>query len=321
MYELVVADGTFPDAELENAQAGGLARVRIADLTTPERVAAETAAAHGVIVTTNPLGDSHIAAFGPNVSVIGRAGIGLDAIDLAAASRAGVAVINQPDYATIEVATHAVAMMLALQRRLLDADRMARTSWGSSHALYDIPPIQDLTLGLVGTGRIGGAVAGLARPLVKEIRAFDPFASPVDGIEMEDTLEALLSGSDIVSLHLPLTPETEHVIDATRLAQMRAGALLINVSRGGLIDSRALAGALANGAIGGAALDVFEQEPLSPADPLARSPRTLLSPHIAWFSTGSSARVRTNTVDDILGFLARGEISHGTLLRPREHRP
>ena len=315
MYELVVAQGTFPDASLENERAAGRASVRIAELSTPEQVAEETAAAHGVIVTTNPLGVAHVEAFGPNVRVIGRAGIGLDAIDLAAASRAGVAVINQPDYATVEVATHAVAMMLGLQRRLLEADRMARTDWASSHALYDIPPIQELTLGLVGTGRIGGAVAGLARPLVKRIRAFDPFASPVGGIEMDDTLDALLAASDIVSLHMPLTPETEHVIDAARLRQMRPGALLINVSRGGLIDSRALADALAAGEIGGAALDVFEQEPLSPDDPLAHSPRTLLSPHIAWFSTGSSARVRTNTIDDVLGYLDLGEVHHGTLHR------
>jgi D-3-phosphoglycerate dehydrogenase len=316
MRRLVVASGTFENADIENEVAGDRAQARLATIATAEQVARETADADAVIVTTNPLDAELVAALGPKVRIIGRAGIGLDAIDLAACGRAGIAVVNQPDYATAEVATHALAMLLGLQRRLLDGDRIARRDWPAFPSLYDIRPLHELTLGLVGTGRIGRAVAERARPLVREIRAYDPYAGSVEGIELDDSLEQLLASSDIVSLHTPLTPETRYLVDAARLAQMRPGALLVNVSRGGLIDPVALAAALDAGAIAGAALDVFDQEPLAPDDPLARSPRTLLSPHIAWFSTGSVVRVRANTLEDVLGYLDRGEIAHGTLIRP-----
>jgi D-3-phosphoglycerate dehydrogenase len=314
--ELVIGTGTYDDAELENELAAGRARARLVAIETPAQVAAATAGADALIVTTNRLDSELVAALAPSVRIVGRAGIGLDSIDLGACARAGVAVVSQPDYATDEVATHAIALLLGLQRRLLDGDRIARTDWAAYHGLYDIRPLQELTLGLVGTGRIGRAVAERARPLVRSVRAYDPYAGPLDGVERDDTLEQLLERSDIVSLHVPLTPETAHLIDATTLARFRPGALLVNVSRGGLVDSQALADALAAGRLAGAALDVFEREPLDPASALARSPRTLLSPHMAWFSTSSIMRVRSHTLEDVLSFLDDGTVRHGNLILP-----
>ena len=316
MYELVIGTGSFDDADLENDLAAGRARARVVPLATPQEVAAETAGADAVIVTTNRLGAAHVAALGPGVRIVGKAGIGLDAIDLAACARRGIAVVNQPDYATAEVATHAIALMLGLQRRLLESDRIARTAWSSFPQLYGMRPLGELSLGLVGTGRIGRAVADRARALVGPIRAHDPCSGPVEGIELVGSLEQLLEASDIVSLHLPLTRETTHLIDAARLARFRPGALLVNVSRGGLVDSAALVEALARGTLGGAALDVFEDEPLPAGSALARSPRTLLSPHMAWYSTGSIVRMREHTLEAVLAYLDGRPIEHGSLLPP-----
>jgi D-3-phosphoglycerate dehydrogenase len=315
-YRVILDAGSFDDAVVENALASGRAHVRRAEIASVRQIADETAGADAVIVTSTRLGRDHVDALGPRVRLLAKAGIGVDAIDLERCAQRGVAVFNQPDYATAEVATHAIAMLLALQRRVLDADRIARTGWSAVGELREIAPLHELTLGLVGIGRIGWAVAERARPLVRTIRAYDPHAADAPGIELDASLDDLLAASDIVSLHLPLSAATRHLIDARRLARMRPGSLLVNVSRGGLVDSAALASALAAGALGGAALDVFEHEPLTAGDPLAHSPRTLLSPHVAWLSTGSARRLRSWTIEDVLAYLDGGALVHGSLVTP-----
>jgi D-3-phosphoglycerate dehydrogenase / 2-oxoglutarate reductase len=323
MLDFVTAADVFGGPALENDQAAGRAVVRYAALDTPEDIARETAEADGIIITTHPMTAAHIAALGPRVRVIGRAGIGLDAIDLEAAEAAGVAVINFPDYATNEVATHAVAMLLALHRRLIEADRLARLPWGEQSWLSGMAPLETLTLGLVGLGRIGRAMAERMRPLVGAIQAYDPAAPPLpDGVERCDDLDALLESSDLVSLHLPLLPQTEKLFGAAQFARMRPDALLVNVSRGGLIDENALADALAAGQIGGAALDVFASEPLASDARILDAPNTVLSPHVAWFSTTSGPRVRRDTVEAMIVWIESATVPHGNLAarpsRPRD---
>jgi D-3-phosphoglycerate dehydrogenase / 2-oxoglutarate reductase len=323
MLEFVTAADVFGGPALENDQAAGRAVVRYAALDTPEDIARETAEADGIIITTHPMTAAHIAALGPRVRVIGRAGIGLDAIDLEAAEAAGVAVINFPDYATNEVATHAVAMLLALHRRLIEADRLARLPWGEQSWLSGMAPLETLTLGLVGLGRIGRAMAERMRPLVGAIQAYDPAAPPLpDGVQRCDDLDALLESSDLVSLHLPLLPQTEKLFGPAQFARMRPDALLVNVSRGGLIDENALADALAAGQIGGAALDVFASEPLASDARILDAPNTVLSPHVAWFSTTSGPRVRRDTVEAMIVWIESATVPHGNLAarpsRPRD---
>lgn len=314
MLEFVTAADVFGDLSLENDQAAGRATVRYGSVATPEDVARETAEADGLIITTHPFGSEHIAALGPRVQVIGRAGIGLDAIDLPAAAEAGVAVINFPDYATNEVATHAVGMLLALQRRLVEADRLARAPWGDQAWLGEMAPLQTLTLGLVGLGRIGRAVAERVRPLVGAMQAYDPASPPLpEGMTACASLEELLATSDLVSLHLPLLPETVRLMGPTQFAQMRRGALLVNVSRGGLIDEDALAAALHDRQIGGAALDVFASEPLAADARILQAPNTVLSPHVAWFSTASGPNVRRDTVEAMIAWIESGTVPHGNL--------
>jgi D-3-phosphoglycerate dehydrogenase len=314
MHDFVMAVNIFGGPDVENEAAAGRATVRAVAAVTPEELARETADADGLIVTTNVLTAEHIAALGPKVKVIGRAGIGLDAIDLDAAAQAGVAVINQPDYATNEVATHAIAMLLCLQRDLVEADRRARAPWGTQEWLAHVAPLETQTLGLVGLGRIGRAVAVRALPLVGRVLAFDPMSPPLpDGVDAAGSLDELLASSDILSLHLPLLPETEKLIGPDALSKVRPGALLVNVSRGALLDEDAVAAALEDGTLGGAALDVFAHEPLPQDSALLRAPRTLLSPHVAWYSTASGPRVRRDTVEDMLSYLRSGAVNRGSL--------
>ena len=314
MLQFVTAADVFGDLSLENDQAAGRASVRYGSLSTPEDIARETADADGIIITTHPFGADHFAALGPRVQVVGRAGIGLDAIDLDAAAAAGIAVINFPDYATNEVATHAVALLLALQRRIVEADRLARAPWGEQSWLGRMEPLETLTLGLVGLGRIGRAVAERMRPLVGAMQAYDPASPPLpEGMTACGSLEELLATSDLVSLHLPLLPETARLLGAAQFAQMRPGALLVNVSRGGLIDEDALADALHAGRIGGAALDVFANEPPAAGARILEAPNTVLSPHVAWFSTASGPNVRRATVEAMIVWIETGTVPHGNL--------
>lgn len=298
---IVLAQGTFADARIEQEAARGRATVREASLATPADVASNTADAHAVIVTINPLTAAHIAALGKGVRMISRAGIGLDAIDLEAARARGISVYHFPDYATAEVATHAVAMLLAVHRRLREADLLAREAWTEWSLLKPIHPIEDATIGIVGYGRIGRAVASRLRPFAKGIQAYDPVSPVSDGdITGVSTLEDLLRTSDMVSLHLPLTPKTTNLLGAAEIALMPAGAILVNVSRGGLVDETALAAALSAGHLGGAGFDVSREEPPAVDSPLYHAPRLLLSPHIAWYSERAEMRLRRNAVEAIL---------------------
>jgi D-3-phosphoglycerate dehydrogenase len=278
--------------------------VVFAPLTTPAEVAANTAGADGVLVTTNPLSRSLMEALAPSVRVIARAGVGLDAIDLEAAGERGIPVFHTPDYCVPEVATHTVALLLALNRRLVDSDRIARSDWSGWRAIAPIQPLGEQTVGLVGFGRIGRAVAERVRALVAAVVAYDPYG-PVDepGVTTVSSLDELLATSDVVSLHLPLSRETRRYIGAAELARMRPGAVLVNVSRGGLVDEPALVEALTCGQLSGAALDVLAEEPPRPSSPLLSAPNVLFSPHTAWYSMASEKRVWTMTLEGVIDVL------------------
>lgn len=302
----VLADGPFVDPALvePHCAAAGV-ELRRALLETPAAVAEATAGADGVLVVTNPLPRELIEAFAPSVRIVGRAGVGLDAIDLDAARERGVAVFHTPDYCVEEVATHTLALALGLNRKLVQGDAIVRTDWTDWRALAPVAPLSEQTVGIVGVGRIGQAVAKRFAPFVRELLAFDPWSDvELPGVRRVGELGELLAGSDVVTLHLPLTDDTHQLIDAAALARMKPTAQLVNVSRGGLIDEPALAAALREGRLAAAGLDVLAVEP-PPADhPLLNAPNVLLSPHFAWYSTGSEQRVWTDTVDGMLAVLA-----------------
>lgn len=305
-YRFVIAEGTFsaPDVENDHAAAAGYdVAVSMAPMRSPEETAAATADADAVIVTTNPMPAEHIDSFGAGVRILGRAGIGLDAIDLAHAAERGIPVVNFPDYCTAEVATHAVAMLLALGRRIPEGDRVARSAWSNWSLVGDLAAVDSWTVGVVGCGRIGRATIERLRPLVKEIRTFDPYATDgIPGTTTCESLDALLEGADAVTLHIPLTPDTRSILGARELSLLRRGAAVVNVSRGGLIDEAALADALHSGQVR-AALDVVAQEPPADDNPLVGAPNLLLSPHVGWYSETSERRLRQMAVDALVDYL------------------
>jgi D-3-phosphoglycerate dehydrogenase len=259
--------------------------VRHTVAATPDEVAAAAAGATAILTGDAPVTASVLDA-AQEVRIVATVTAGTDQVDLDAARERGVWVANVPDAYTEDVAAHALAMMLSLLRQLPRYDRHVRA--GGWDALEGPRPARpsELTLGVVGLGRIGSRLAALARPLFGRLLGHDPAAPAPEGVEPV-ALEALLAGSDVVSLHLPITGDTRGLVDRRRLESMRPGAVLVNVSRGGLIDEPALLDALDSGRLAGAALDVLAQEPPSAGAPLLRHPLVLLSPHAAFLSAAS----------------------------------
>ncbi len=320
--KIVVARGSLTG--LREAQARWKSTVTFveADLNSDEQVMSATEGADGVIVGLQSLSARTINGLGQSVKAIGRAGVGVDAIDLQAARNRGIAVINQPSYATAEVATHAVSMALAAHRRLLKADAVTRSGWGLASDVGTIPPLDEATAGVVGAGKIGRAVIDRLRPFVGRILAYDPaLTQEISGVDIVGSAEALLRGADLVTLHTPLLASTRHMIDSAALTMMKKGAILVNVSRGGLIDEDALAAALESGHIGGAALDVFEVEPPDLECRILSAPNVLLSPHLAWYSTASAHRLSMWTADDVVKYLHGDHAICGNVVNAQFARP
>ena len=315
---IVVAAGTFADCAVESEAVRGKAVVCMQHIESPAEVAAATRDADALIVTIHRLSADHLDALGPKVRIIGRSGIGLDAIDLDHARARGLAVYHEPGYATEEVATHALAMMFAANRRLLVADRTARTAWSDWPSIGPVRALSELTVGLVGCGRIGGAVARGILPFVHEVLVYDPALSESpSGATLVATLDDLLQRSNIVSLHLPVTATTEGIIGRRELALMPHGSILVNVSRGRLVDEGALVEALEAGQLATAALDVQATEPPAADAPILRAPNTILSPHFGWYSVDAAQRVRVRTVTSMVEFLRGQEPAIGRLaVRP-----
>jgi len=219
-----------------------------------------------------------------------RYGIGLDNIDLEAARKKGIPVRNVPDYCVEEVADHTVALALAVQRQVVSVfQRLREGTWKITPPLA-LPPLRQSTLGLIGFGRIGRLVAERARAFGMTVMVSDPVVPESDLRQAGATaasFDRIIKESDVLSLHCPLNEKTKHLINGPVLRQMKSTAILVNTSRGGLIDMDALVEALRTGIIAGAALDVFEQEPLPPGHEFLTMPNAVATSHIAWYSSAS----------------------------------
>jgi D-3-phosphoglycerate dehydrogenase len=237
----------------------------------------------------------------PRLKVIAKWGTGIDSIDLEGARQRGVRVCNTPNAFSQPVADSVLGYVLLFAREL---DRMSEATRAGGWTRAPLRALNECTLGIVGLGNIGRAVARRAVAFGMRILAHD--IRPVTDAEADSlgvtvvTLEQLLADSDFVSLHADLRPDSRHLIDAHRLAAMRSSAVLINTARGGLVDERALVDALERRAIAGAALDVFEHEPLPPASPLRKLPMVYLAPHNANASAAAAERVHENTIRNLL---------------------
>ncbi|HEY7589690.1 MAG TPA: phosphoglycerate dehydrogenase [Candidatus Limnocylindrales bacterium] len=249
--------------------------------------------------------DADLIGAGTRLLVIGRAGVGVDNVDLEAATRAGITVVNAPTGNTIAAAEHTLALLFGLARRIAPADASVRRGeWKRS--AFTGSELRGRTLGIVGLGKIGQAIADRARGLEMTVIGSDPYVTAeqaaLHGVELTD-LDSLLARSDVVTVHVPLTRTTRGLIDKAAIARMKRGALLLNVARGGVVDEGAVAEALREGRLGGAAIDVFEQEP--PKDsPLLAAPNTLLTPHLGASTEEAQVLVSEEVAGQVLDVLA-----------------
>ncbi len=258
--------------------------------------------ADGILVRRTQVTAEMIATFRRCRTIV-RYGVGTDNIDLKAATGAGIIVGNVPDYCIDEVSTHAIALLLACVRDI--SGTHARITQGGWDIRRSVPIGQAAgkSLGLVGLGQIGSAVARKMAPWGLRILGCDPFIAESHargcGVRLVD-LETLCRQSDYVSLHVPLLPETLHMIGSAQLKQVKRGCVLINTARGALVDTQVLLEALEDGRLAWAGLDVFEQEPLPADSPLRRHPRIVLTDHMAWYSEESQARLQTSAAKSVV---------------------
>ncbi len=251
--------------------------------------------------------DAEMIAAAPMLEVIGRAGVGLDNIDVEAAEARGIVVVNAPDASTISAAEHTMALLLAQARRIPEADASLRAGRWERKELSGVE-LYGKTLGIVGLGRIGAQVAKRAAAFGMRIIAFDPIVG-------DDQAEALgaqlasfddvLAEADFLTIHAPRSAETEGLIDAEALARMKPTARIVNVARGGIVDEVALAAAIANGTIAGAALDVFAVEPTTES-PLFEFPQVVVTPHLGASTHEAQHRAGASVVDAVVAALGAG---------------
>ena len=256
----------------------------------------------------------------PDLTIIAASSNGTNMIDTAAAAERGIWVTNLGTAATEEVATHALTLTLATVRELTEMTRVvAEGDW--TDELETVPrKLSELTLGLIGYGKIGALFARLAAPLFGSIIAYDPFRPPADGVATAATLDEVLERADVVSLHLPLTPETDAMIDAATIARMKDRAVLINVSRGELVDLDACVAALDSGKLSAIGFDVLVGEPPVADHPLRTHPRAILTPHAAYLSETSLRRYETDPARYIAEVFTVGAPSESIVISPASAR-
>ena len=305
-FYVAVADSVFPtlDPAREVLKAIG-ATLELAPAGQPEAFMALAAKADAVLVTYAKINADMIAGM-PKVRIISRFGIGVDNVDLDAATARGIVVTKVPDYCIDEVSDHAMALLLSVVRKIPASS--ARTHGGrwEMKAVVPIHRLRGSVIGLVGFGRIPQLVVPKAQSFGMKVIAFDPYA-PAEafttlGVESVSLAE-LLARSDYVSVHCPLTPETKNLFSTETFKQMKAGSYIVNTARGPIIDEAALAVALDSGHIAGAALDVMAQEP-PPASPLFGRDNVLITPHTSFYSEESLVELQTKAAQEVVAVLS-----------------
>jgi D-3-phosphoglycerate dehydrogenase / 2-oxoglutarate reductase len=275
---------------------------------TPGAVENQLKRADALLVNVTPV-DAALLDRAPRCRVVVTYGVGYDHITLDEARRRGVVVANVPDYCTDEVADHTMALLLALARQIVPGHELVRSGGWGVHELGRVRRIRGRTLGLIGYGRTGRAVGTRARSFGLQVIAYDPQVSwGGEGVTMLASLPELLRAADFVSLHAPLQKQTARLIDDRALALMKPGSILINTSRGGLVDTDALLRALDRGALGGAGLDVFPEEP--PEAALLNRPGLLLSPHSAYYSAEAIVELKQSAAQAVAVVLTGGTPTH-----------
>jgi glycerate dehydrogenase len=308
---IVVLDGhTLNPGDNPWDDLARLGELTVHDRTPPAQVV-ERAAGAEIVLTNKTVLDAAALAQLPALRFVAVLATGYNVVDVAAARARGVPVSNVPVYGSVDVAQHTLALLLELCHRVGDHSRAVREgAWSRApdFSFWLTPPrtLEGQTMGIVGYGRIGRQVAQLARALGMRVLASSRLERPSGGEPPDGwrTIPDLFAEADVVSLHCPLTEDNAGFVNAALLARMRPGALLINAARGGLIDEPALAAALAEGRLAGAALDVLSREPPPLDHPLLQAPNCVITPHIAWASLAARRRLMAATVANVRAFLA-----------------
>lgn len=280
------------------------------DSSTPE-FDAHLATASALIVRSATKVDAAMLDRAPGLKVVGRAGVGVDNIDIAEATLRNVAVVNAPSGNTVAAAELTMALILAVMRHVAKADASIRGGrWDRS--AFKGSELRGRRLGLIGAGRIGAEVATRCQAFGMNVIIHDPYLSDDRareiGCRLTD-LEEVIETADVISCHVPLTEETKGMIGAATIARMKKGTFVVNASRGGVVDEADLAAALVSGHLGGAGLDVYEDEPLSETSPLRDAPRLTLTPHIGASTHEAQEHVAVEVAENIVRVLAEGDIA------------
>lgn len=304
----LITDYDFPDVDLElDVIRGAGHEAKVAQCRTEEDVIAAARGCDGVLAQYAPMNGKVFAAV-PEVAVVSRFGAGFDTVDLGDARRHGVWVANAPDYGVGEVATHALGLALALVRHIVFYDRDIRARRWHYTSAGTLRRPSELTLGIVGLGRIGTRMAHLSRPVFERVIACDPYVDEAafpDFVARVDQA-TLFREADVVSLHVPLTDETRGLAGRARLDLMKRGSWLVNTARGAVADLDAVIEALDRGTLDGAALDVLPQEPPPEGHPVLRHPRMLLTPHAAFYSDAGERELRRKAAQNLVDWARTG---------------
>ena len=276
-----------------------------------EELAERIGSYEGIVIRSATKMTADLIERATNLRAIGRAGVGVDNVDVEAATKRGIVVANAPESNVVTAAEHTMALLLALARNVPQAyASLMEGKWDRSK--YSGVELYEKTLGIVGFGRIGQLVAQRARGFNMRVLAFDPFVSAERyrelGVEKADSVEDVYAQADFITIHLPKTPETEGFIDAAAFAAMRDGVRLLNVARGGLIDEEALKDALDSGKVAGVALDVFKSEPMT-EHPLFGYPNVIATPHLGASTAEATDRAGYQSAEQVVAALTGGVVA------------
>jgi D-3-phosphoglycerate dehydrogenase len=302
---VAVSDSVFPNLEPARAVLSKVgAELRLASAATPEAILEVGRAADGALVTYAKITEEMIRQM-TRCRVISRFGIGVDNVDIPAATRAGIVVTRVPDYCIDEVSDHAMAMLLAVVRKIPLANARTQSGAWEMPAVVPIHRLRGSVLGLVGFGRIPQLVAPKAKAFGIQVIAFDPYLPETvfqrEGVRRVE-FDELLKVSDYISIHTPLMPETQHLFNADAFSRMKPTAYLVNTARGPIVDEAALANALDRKQLAGAALDVMEKEPPSGSPLLGRN-NVILTPHTSFYSEESLVELQTKAAEEVVRVL------------------
>jgi D-3-phosphoglycerate dehydrogenase len=296
------ADELARDGSLDVVVKTGLSEKELVDLI-PEFSA--------LVVRSQTKVTANVLNAGSKLRVVGRAGVGVDNVDVETATRRGVIVLNAPGGNTVSTAEHAFSLLLSVARKIPPAEASIRSGKWDRKSFEGVE-LYNKTLGVIGMGRIGSELSRRAIAFGMRVIAYDPYLSATRArslqVELVEELDDLLAGADFISMHTPLTPETHHLVDGTRLQKTKRGVRIINCARGGLIDEAALAKALEDQHVAGAALDVFETEPLPADSPLRNAPNLVLTPHLGASTAEAQESVGIEIAQSIRAALLEGTI-------------